>query len=331
MSAMDECRQNLAGAVLGIDLGAIRDNWRSLQARLAGAECRRRQGRCLRAGCAEGRAGALCGRLPQLLRRPPRRKPSRSARCWVTMPPKRAARSAHPGARTEFLAHGVVPVLNSQPQVDAWRSPSPQDGGNDWRRSCRLTPAWRASACRQRNSTSWPKTKAPSAASPELRHEPPRLRRRSGAPRQPGAARAFSGGIGPACPECRPASPILPASSSAPTITSTSPARGRAHGVAPTLGEANPAAGDPPPGQGDPDTHRRCRYRRRLFVHMESKPALAHRHRCRRLCRWLPAGAGNCRHAFFDGVQIPLVGKVSMDTITVDITDLPETALVEAA
>ena len=76
---------------------------------------------------------------------------------------------------------------------------------------------------------------------------------------------------------------------------------------------------------------RRCRYRRQLFAHMESKPALAHRHRCRRLCRWLPEGAGNRRDAFFDGVQIPLVGKVSMDTITVDIPNLPRQRSSKAA
>jgi alanine racemase len=37
-----------------------------------------------------------------------------------------------------------------------------------------------------------------------------------------------------------------------------------------------------------------------------------------------PRNLGNRGHAFIDGIRIPIVGRISMDTMTLDVTDVPE-------
>ena len=93
-----------------IDLGAIRDNWRSLQARLAGAECAAKSTKADAPGWVRWSDGALCGRLPQLLSSPTSAN-HRLRRCWATRHRRAAAPS---GRQPGMLPHGVVPVLNSQ-------------------------------------------------------------------------------------------------------------------------------------------------------------------------------------------------------------------------
>lgn len=110
-----------AGAVLTIDLGAICDNWRVLGGRLAGAVCgavvkadayglgaARVAPALYHAGCRHffvahvGEGIDLRPALPV------------DASIYVLHGP-------HPGAELECVVHGLVPVLNSLPQLDAWR------------------------------------------------------------------------------------------------------------------------------------------------------------------------------------------------------------------
>ncbi|MBI3153775.1 MAG: alanine racemase [Burkholderiales bacterium] len=111
-----------AGAVLTVDLGAIVANWRRLKSRAGGADCAAvlkadayglgaaRVGPALAAaGCRQffvahlDEAIALVPRLP------------RDATVSVLHGPL-------PGSEAEFVAHGVRPVLNSRSQIDAWRA-----------------------------------------------------------------------------------------------------------------------------------------------------------------------------------------------------------------
>ncbi len=110
------------GALLGIDLDALCDNWRSLQSKLATAVCAavvkadayglgavQVAPALYRAGCRHffvahlNEGIALRPALPD------------DAMLYVL-------HGAHPGAEGEFVRHGLVPVLNSLPQVQAWQA-----------------------------------------------------------------------------------------------------------------------------------------------------------------------------------------------------------------
>lgn len=110
-----------AGAVLSIDLDAVCDNWRTLRKRLHKAECaavvkadayglgaQKVAPALYRAGCRSffvahlNEALALRQALPE------------AATVYVL-------HGAHPGAEAEFVAHRLVPVLNSLPQLAAWQ------------------------------------------------------------------------------------------------------------------------------------------------------------------------------------------------------------------
>lgn len=118
---MFACNPTNAGAVLTIDLGALCDNWRTLKARLAGADCAavvkadayglgadRVAPALYHAGCRHffvahlNEAISLRPVLPA------------DATLYVL-------HGAHPGAEQECVSHGLVPVLNSLPQIEAWR------------------------------------------------------------------------------------------------------------------------------------------------------------------------------------------------------------------
>jgi alanine racemase len=111
-----------AGAVLTIDLGAIVANWRLLKSRVGRAEC----AAVLKAdayglGAAQvGAALAAAGcrqffvaHLDEAIALKPLLP--RDATLSVLHGPL-------PGSEAEFVAHGVRPVLNSRAQVDAWRA-----------------------------------------------------------------------------------------------------------------------------------------------------------------------------------------------------------------
>lgn len=118
---MSNRQQTNAGALLTIDLDAICDNWRTLKGRLAGAACAavvkadayglgalRVAPALYRSGCRHFFVAHLdeaIGLRPAL--------PADATVFVLHGPP--------PGAELEFVAHDLVPVLNSLPQVAAWR------------------------------------------------------------------------------------------------------------------------------------------------------------------------------------------------------------------
>ncbi len=110
-----------AGALLTIDLGALCDNWRRLQSAVGSAQC----AAVLKADAyglgaarvAPALAAAGCRRFfvahldEAIVLRP-------------LLPAGASVAVLHgptPGAEREFVEHGVLPVLNSRQQLDAWR------------------------------------------------------------------------------------------------------------------------------------------------------------------------------------------------------------------
>ncbi len=70
-----------------------------------------------------------------------------------------------PGSEELCVAAGLVPVLNSEAQLAAWRDGSRARRKNVCRRRCRLTAAWPASACRPMRWSGSPPIRAPLTAS----------------------------------------------------------------------------------------------------------------------------------------------------------------------
>jgi alanine racemase len=110
-----------AGAVLTIDLAAIVANWRQLQARVGSADCAavvKADAYGLGAAqVAPALAAAGCrqffvAHLDEAIAL----KPLLPAAATVSV-----LHGPTPGSEAEFVARGVRPVLNSRPQIDAWR------------------------------------------------------------------------------------------------------------------------------------------------------------------------------------------------------------------
>lgn len=110
-----------AGALLTIDLAAIVGNWRQLKARLGHADC----GAVLKAdayglgaapvGAALAAAGCrqfFVAHLDEAIAL----KPHLPADATVSV-----LHGPTPGSEPEFVAHGVRPVLNARAQIDGWR------------------------------------------------------------------------------------------------------------------------------------------------------------------------------------------------------------------
>lgn len=118
-----------AGALLTIDLDAIRDNWLTLKGRLgAAADC---------AAVVKADAYGLGARkvAPALYQAGCRHFFVAHLAEAIDLRPVLAADAAiyvlhglHPGGEAECAAHGLVPVLNSLPQLTAWRSLARQSG-----------------------------------------------------------------------------------------------------------------------------------------------------------------------------------------------------------
>ncbi len=109
------------GALLTIDLGAICDNWRALKARLAAADCAAVVKAdayglgALKVAPALYRAGCrhfFVAHVDEAIALRPALHPD--ATVYVLHGPL-------PGAEPEFVVHDLVPVLNSLPQLTAWR------------------------------------------------------------------------------------------------------------------------------------------------------------------------------------------------------------------
>lgn len=117
------------GALLTIDLDAIRDNWLTLKGRLGGAaDC---------AAVVKADAYGLGARkvAPALYQAGCRHFFVAHLAEAIDLRPVLAADTAiyvlhgvHPGAEAECAAHGLVPVINSLHQLTAWRSLARQSG-----------------------------------------------------------------------------------------------------------------------------------------------------------------------------------------------------------
>lgn len=87
-------------------------------------------------------------------------------------------------------------------------------------------------------------------------------------------------------------------------------------------------------GHGTHPCRQRCgaRRERRLRRELAGQPAKPYRHHRGRIRRWRTAlgefvGGAACGYALIAGHKVPIVGRVSMDLITADVTDLPAGAL----
>ncbi|KDP85935.1 alanine racemase [Cupriavidus basilensis] len=127
---MSNPEQTSASAMLTIDLGAIRDNWRTLKAKVGAVECAavvkadayglgaaKVAPALYRAGCRYffvahlNEAIALRPALPG------------DAALYVL-------HGIHPDSERDFVNHGVVPVLNSLAQVQTWGKLARERGGH---------------------------------------------------------------------------------------------------------------------------------------------------------------------------------------------------------
>jgi len=122
-----------ATAVLAVDLGAVVDNWRALKARLDRAECAavvKADAYGLGAAqVAPALAAAGCSTFfVALLDEALTLRPLLPGAAIV------ALSGAPPGTESEFAAHGIVPVLNSLGEIARWQAFARQSGA--------AQPAW---------------------------------------------------------------------------------------------------------------------------------------------------------------------------------------------
>ncbi|BAL26886.1 alanine racemase [Azoarcus sp. KH32C] len=118
---MSDQHQTRAGALLSIDLDAICDNWRSLKGRLGAAACAAVVKAdayglgAIQVGPALYGAGCRHFFVAHL---------NEAIELRPFLPTDAALyvlHGAHPGAEGEFVRHRLVPVLNSLPQLTAWQ------------------------------------------------------------------------------------------------------------------------------------------------------------------------------------------------------------------
>lgn len=118
---MSNTKEILAGALLTIDLDAICDNWRTLKAKTGPADC---------AAVVKADAYGLGARqvAPALHRAGCRQFFVAHLNEAIDLRPALPAdailyvlHGPHPGAEAAFVHHGLVPVVNSLPQLLAWR------------------------------------------------------------------------------------------------------------------------------------------------------------------------------------------------------------------
>lgn len=320
------------GAHLTVDLGAVCDNWRMLKARLHGAECAavvkadayglgavKVASALYRAGCRH----FFVAHLDEAIELRPLLQ--RDATVYVLHGPL-------PGAEAEFMHHGLVPVLNSLPQLAAWRGLaakldrpqpailqvdtgmarlglSPQELGivaDNWEQlrgiDLRYVMSHLASAEDQ--------------SSPANRTQLERFRRALGRLPATGASFANSSGIflGPDYhfDLVRPGAAL--------------------YGVAPVAGAPNPM-------------RQVVRLQGRVIqlrtIEAGTPVGYSHTWTAPRQSRIATIAVGyadgylrslsNRGHVYFKGAELPVVGNVSMDTILVDVTALGDYAIHEGS
>ena len=201
-----------AGLVLTIDLGALADNWSATRGAFqARRMCRGRQGRRLRDRHRKGSAGAVGRRVPDFLRRRPRRRCARS-------PGRPRCHDLYPEQLRACLG-GDLPRVRSQ----AGARQLPRDrslGGQCSRRAFGDPGRYRAEptgtvAARSAGAGAPPGSAQSGIAAAD--HEPLRLRGRAGPSDEPVAARPLPARYAGSSRGFRRRSRTPPASISVPT------------------------------------------------------------------------------------------------------------------
>lgn len=329
---MSKTEHNNFGAVLSIDLDAICDNWRSLKARLGNAEC----AAVVKADAYGLGAGQVA---PALYRAGCRHFFVAHLNEAIELRPVLAAdatlyvlHGAHPGAEGEFVRHRLVPVLNSLPQVLAWQKLA--------RDLDKVLPAiLQVDSGMARLGLSAEELALVAA-------EPGRLQ---------GIALKFimshlASAEDQASPvniaqleSFRAALKRLPAAG-ASLANSSGIFLGRdfhfnlarpgaaLYGVAPVAGQVNPMR---------PVIHLQGKVLQTRRIESGTAVGYSHTWTAARPSRIATVAVGyadgylrslsNRGHAGFEGIRLPIVGNVSMDTITIDVTDVPAGRLGEGA
>lgn len=319
-----------AGAVLTIDLGAICDNWRALRAMVGKATCaavvkadayglgaRQVAPALYRAGCRHffvahlDEGAALRPALPA------------DATIYVL-------HGAHPGAEADCAAHGLVPVLNSLPQVAAWQKLGVMQGkalpavlqidtgmarlglAADELDQLAAVPAVLQGIALQFVMSHL--ASAEEQDNPANRAQ--RERFRAALARLPKARASLANSSGIFLGGDYHFDLVRPGAA--------------LYGVAPVAGRANPLR---------PAIRLQGKVLQLRTIEAGTPVGYAHTWTAARRSRIATVAVGyadgylrslsNRGHALCDGIRLPLVGNVSMDTLTLDVTDLPEGRLGE--
>lgn len=329
---MSKTEHNNFGAVLSVDLDAICDNWRSLKGRLDGAEC----AAVVKADAYGLGAGQVA---PALYRAGCRHFFVAHLNEAIELRPLLAAdatlyvlHGAHPGAESEFVRHRLVPVLNSLVQVTAWQKLAREldkvlpailqvDSGmarlglaQDELATVAVEPA-RLQGIALKFIMSH-LVSAEDQSSPvnmaQLENFRAALKRLPAA----GASLANSSGIFLGrdfhFDLARPGAAL--------------------YGVAPVAGQVNPMR---------PVIHLQGKVLQTRRIESGTAVGYSHTWTAARPSRIATVAVGyadgylrslsNRGHAGFEGIRLPIVGNVSMDTITIDVTDVPAGRLGEGA
>jgi alanine racemase len=325
---MPDSKETSAGALLTIDLGAISDNWRSLQAAVGAVECAavvKADAYGLGAAhVAPALAAAGCRRffvahLDEAVALKPR-LPAGASVAVLHGPP--------PGAEREFVEHGLLPVLNSRPQLDAWRALAQRldrelaaivqiDTGMS---RLGLSPADLHAVAADRDALAGVRVACVMshlACADEPAHpaNAQQLRRFTEARRLlPAVPASFANSSGIFLGEAFHFDLVRPGAA--------------LYGIAPVAGAPNPMR---------PVVRLQAKVIQTREIEAGTPVGYGHAWRSAAPARiatvsvgyadgWLRA-LGQRGAAWFEGVMLPLAGRVSMDTITLDASALPEGAL----
>jgi alanine racemase len=326
---MSERSVHGAGALLTIDLAAIRANWRMLQARVGQAECAAvvkadayglGAAQVAPALAAEGCRRFFVAHLDEGIALKPR-LPREATVCVLHGPP--------PGAEGEFVAHGLMPVLNSRPQIDAWRALA-------HRHDRELAAIVQVDTGMARLGLSPTELRALAGdAGALLGIRVACVMSHLACAEQPDhPANEAQRGRFVAARRCLPAAPASFANSSgiflggAYHFDLVRPGAAL-YGIAPVAAAPNPMR---------PVVRLQAKVLQVRSIEPGTPVGYGHAWRCERPARiatvsvgyadgWLRSLAGGGAVAWAGDVALPLVGRVSMDTVTLDASALPEEAL----
>ena len=317
-----------AGALLTIDLAALCDNWRALRARLGRATC----GAVLKADAYGLGAARVAPALAQAgCKQFFVAHLDEAIALRAAVPADAAIHVLHgpiPGSEAEFVAHGVVPVLNSLQQIEGWAALAARLG--------RRLPAFvQVDTCMARLGLSAAELAVAAA-------DPSRLAgvdltcvmsHLACAEAQGHEANAAQLARFVAARRRLPPAPASLANSAGiflgPDYHFDLARPGAAlYGIAPMDGVSNPM-------------RRVVRLQGKVMQVRELEPGnpvgYGHSWRCATRARIATVSVGYADgylralssrgSAWLDDVELPIVGKVSMDTITLDVSSLPDGAL----